>query len=145
MPVISANLIITPGVGLAECSIGKYESCFIEQFCGEQWENYWIVKSKGVDVRVMNGKITSMFFYFYSRSHVNFDGKTSAGIGRNSTIDDVIRSYGNPSKVGNSMVPSSGAMPGAHEISLVYPSMGIEFTFWDRRLADVRIYEARPY
>ncbi|WP_458722457.1 hypothetical protein [Pseudomonas brenneri] len=145
VPVVSARFIITPGVGLAECGIGKDESCFIEWFGGEQWEDYWIAKSKGVDIRVKNGKIISMFFYFYSRSHVSFDGKTNVGIGKNTTIDDVIRAYGKPFKIGKSMVPSSGAMPGAHEISLVYPSMGIEFTFWDRRLADVRVYEARPY
>lgn len=145
VPVLSARFIIVPGVGLPECSIGKNMNCFIEQFGGEQWENYWIAKSKGVDIRVENKRITGMFFYFYSKTYASFDGKTNVGIGQNSEIDDVIRAYGKPSKVGNSVLPDTGAMPGAHEVSLVYPAMGIEFTFWNRRLADIRVFPMRPY
>jgi len=144
MQTTSTRYLITPGVGLPECRIGKDEKCFTEEFGGKQWENYWIAQPKGVDVKVVNGKIVTMFFYFYSKTYTSFDGQTSVGIGKNSTVNDVVRAYGKPQRIGKSELPASHAIPGAHEVSLDYPSMGIIFTFWDRRLADIRIFETRP-
>ncbi|WP_218192559.1 hypothetical protein [Pseudomonas sp. Irchel s3h17] len=145
VPVPSTRYLITSGVGLPDCRIGKDENNFIEQFGGKKWEDYWTAESKGVGVKVVDGKIATMFFFFYSKTHTSFDGQTNVGIGKNSSINDVVRAYGEPQRIGESDLPDSSAMPGAHEISLEYPSMGIVFTFWDRRLADIRVFAARPY
>jgi len=149
-PVSNTRFIITPGVGLPECSIGKNKNCFIEQFGGEQmaienFTEYWLAKPKGVEIIVKDDKIETMFFYFYSPSYASFDGKTNVGIGQNSTINDVIRAYGQPTKTDNSIISEYGAMPGTHEIYLYYARMGITFTFWNNRLADIRVFKPSPY
>lgn len=135
-----AQYLIIPGSGISECMLGSDESNFVQQFGGNRWEGYWIARDRGIEARVANGKVAVIFFHFYSNSYKPFNGKTREGIGRDSTIDSVIATYGKPDRIGESIVSPFGAMPGAHEKYLSYASIGIAFTFWDGRLADIRTF-----
>ncbi|MHA3576881.1 hypothetical protein ACX1HU_20050, partial [Yersinia enterocolitica] len=68
---------------------------------------------------------------------------TDKGIGKNSSIQDVYKAYGTPTREGDSVVSEFGAMPGAHEHTITYLHSGIEFTFWDKQLADIRVINSR--
>lgn len=135
--------VITAGSGVIGCTVGDDEMTFQNEFGGSKEDSYWIAKVKGVDANTKNGNITVMFFYFYSRSHQTFNGRTVDGIGADSTVDDVLRHYGRPEKISESTVSQFGAMPGAREKHLDYDSSGISFVFWDGRLADIRVYKPR--
>lgn len=132
--------VIIPGVGVSECMVGSDEAKFQQEFGGTKDGYYWIAKDRGVDARTSNGTIANMFFYFYSLTHKPFNAETREGIGRDSTIDDVIRTYGRPDQIHESVVSQFGEMPGAREKSLNFDSTGIVFTFWDGRLADIRTF-----
>jgi hypothetical protein len=135
--------VIIPGKGLSELMLGSNESNFTQLFGGNRQGSYLVAESNGVDARVTDGKISVLFFYFFSNSHNSFNGKTREGVGKDSTIDDVIVAYGKPDRIGESIISQFGAMPGAHEKSIDYHSIGIWFTFWDGYLADVRVLQAK--
>lgn len=137
---------IIQGVGLKECYIGMDASCFQRAFGGmrdRQYGEYLKAPNHGVEASIVNGKINVLFFYFYSRTKTSFGGSTDRGINANSSPLDVIAEYGQPDRIGQSVISEYGAMPGANEKSLEYPRLGVTFTFWDDRLADIRIYSKR--
>ena len=52
----------------------------------------------------------------------------------------MVKQYGKPDRVGESIVSDSGDKPGAKECYLDYTKMGIAFTFYDKELAVVRVF-----
>lgn len=132
--------VITPGLGVRGCSVGMSASVFRQLFGGESRGAYLIAKDKGVDALIEDERIRTLFFYFVSKDHGPFPGITDKGIGQSSSIEDVINQYGTPSRIGRSTVSKFGTLPGAQEESLDYPALGVNFTFYDGRLADIRIF-----
>jgi hypothetical protein len=98
---------------------------------------------KGFEVLVKDGKVDAIFLMYRSKTFMTFDGVTDKKIGFMSTIPEVIRMYGKPDRIGNSVVSEYGTFPGAHEYFLEYSSKGIAFTFYDNELADIRIWKAK--
>lgn len=134
---------IIQGVGLKECYIGMDTSCFQRAFGGKREGQYLIAPNHGVDALIVDGTISVLFFYFYSKTKTSFAGSTDRGINANSSPLDVTAKYGQPDRIGQSVISQYGAMPGANEKSMEYPRLGVTFTFWDDKLADIRIYSKR--
>ena len=139
-PRAELKFSIMSGVGLNECYIGMDARAFQRAFGGKAAGTYLRAPDKGIDASIQNGKITALFFYFYSRTHNSFPGSTDRGIESTSSIADVLAKYGQPDRLGESVVSEYGPMPGAFEKSLEYRRLGITFTFYDERLADIRTY-----
>lgn len=101
---------------------------------------YLVFPKAGLDVYSnRDGVIGAIHFYYRLPGYSAFDGKTDKGIGISSSISEVIDQYGEPDRIGESTVSEFGAVPGAKEKSLQYWEQGIIFTFWDEKLADIRV------
>ena len=134
----------------------KYGSGFLQVKIGDSEENiikalgkpseisgdYITFSQIGVQCLLKDNKVRTIFLFFRSPKHSKFDGATDKGIGFNSSISDVLKAYGRPTRRGESTLSEFGAKPGAQEVSLEYNAAGITFTFWDNELADIRIYKA---
>ena len=97
--------------------------------------------TKGIDASYgANGKIRTIFLYYKLPKYTVFAGRTDKGIGKGSSIDDVYKAYGSPSNESDSVISEFGSVPGAKEHAMDYEHQGITFTFWDKKLADIRIY-----
>ncbi len=136
---------IKPGEGFEDCKIGSSSDDLIEKFGKpSKYEGvYMDFYEKGLEVAFRDGKVNTIFLLFRSKTHMTFDGVTDKKIGFTSTIPEVMRLYGKPSRIGNSIVSQYGTFPGAHEYYLEYNNLGIAFTFYDNELADIRIWEAK--
>lgn len=136
---------ILPGKGFEECKLGDSSEDVLEKFGtpSKNDGNYIDFYEKGFEVAIKNGKVDAIFFLFRSKSFMTFDGVTDKKIGFTSTIPEVIRQYGKPDRIGNSVVSEYGTFPGAHEYYLEYNSLGLAFTFYDNELADIRVWEAK--
>jgi hypothetical protein len=128
---------ILPGKGLKECSLGMPERTAIDLFGRPHWTE------QGVEVEAEAGKIAAMFFHYRSRKVVTFDGTTDRGLGMWSTIPEVRRLYGKPSRVGDSIVSEFGPMPGARDYTMEYARLGISFTFYNNELGHIAVYAPR--
>jgi hypothetical protein len=137
-PQAGSKFKILPGVGLSECSVGMDASCFLRRFGGKMDGAYMIAYNHGASALISDGKIKALFFYFSSKNYNVFDGSTDRGIDAKSSPSDVKEKYGQPDRIGQSVVSQYGSNPGAQEISLEYRRLGIWFTFHDGRLADIR-------
>ncbi len=136
---------IEPGKGFKDCMIGDSSDDIITKF-GTPDKNdgsYIDFHYKGFEVAVRNGKVSTIFLMYRSKTFMTFDGVTDKKIGFNSTIPEVMRFYGKPSRIGSSIVSEYGTFPGAHEYYLEYNHLGIAFTFYDNELADIRVWEAK--
>jgi hypothetical protein len=143
--------IILPGIGVKECSLGMNKRNFRREFGAKRLGHdssiedvktetayYLRAKNKGVDALIERGKMRTLFFYFISKTHKSFSGETDKGIGRDSSIEDVVTNYGEPDDVHESVASNYAAIPGAHKKWLHYDSLNISFTFLNGRLADIR-------
>lgn len=136
---------IKHGEGFEDCKLGDSKEDLESKF-GTPSKNdgtYIDFYEKGLEVAMRDGKVNTIFLLYRSKTHMTFDGVTDKKIGFNSTIPEVIRLYGKPSRIGNSIVSKYGTFPGAHEYYLEYNHLGIAFTFYDNELADIRIWEAK--
>ncbi|CNE44024.1 MULTISPECIES: hypothetical protein [Yersinia] len=138
--------IITPGVGIENLSLSDSiehaTSNFSKDFVMK--DGYLFLPTKGIDASYNNeGKIAAIFLYYRLPKYKSFEGITDKGIGKNSSIQDVYKAYGTPTREGDSVVSEFGAMPGAHEHTITYLHSGIEFTFWNKQLADIRVINSR--
>ncbi|MCE0490885.1 hypothetical protein LU196_12615 [Pantoea sp. Mb-10] len=145
-PKTDHAFIIHPGVGIKNLSLNDSiqhaKSHFSSEFVAK--EGYLFLPREGVDASYgADGRIRAIFLYYKLPGYTIFDGVTDKGIGKDSTIKDVLEAYGPPSREGESIISEFGSVPGAHEHSLTYAPQGIEFTFWDSKLADIRVI--RPH
>jgi hypothetical protein len=133
---------ILPGEGLKECHIGGSIQDARDLFgkSSSEKDGYVHFADQGVEVKVNDAKIEAMFFHYRSRSHERFEGKTDKGIGKDSSIEEVIKLYGKPDRIGESVISPFGPEPGATEHFLPYAKLGIAFTFYDKQLANVRVF-----
>jgi hypothetical protein len=152
-----ADLTIRTGEGVTGCKIGgtleNAEAIFgkstsaSEKYkddpkTAEHMKDYFHFTEKGIDILLNKGKISAIFFYYdESQSHKIYAGKTDKGIGKESTVENVIKQYGKAESQSERIVSEYGPKPGAKEKCLQYPKQGITFTFYDDKLADIRIYE----
>jgi len=136
---------IKPGEGFENCKLGDSRDDLESKF-GTPTKNdgdYIDYYEKGLEVSMKNDKVDAIFLMYRSKTFMTFDGVTNKQVGFSSTIPEVIRMYGKPDRIGNSIVSSYGTFPGAHEYFLEYSSLGIAFTFYDNELADIRIWQAK--
>ncbi|WP_241573278.1 hypothetical protein [Rosenbergiella nectarea] len=136
------EFLITPGIGIKNLSLNDSIKHAKTQFSREfvVKEGYLFLPAKGIDATYgEDGRISVIFLYYKLPNYVVFDGITSKGIGKDSTPEDVIKAYGRPTREGESIISEFGSVPGAREQTLTYTHTGIEFTFWDNKLADIRV------
>lgn len=133
------RFVITPGKGVEGCEIGFDKKTARDVFGRSQKEGTKHIQfSKiGVDVYTdfFTKKILSFIFFFQSNEHRPFHGVTSDGISRESSIEDVVRIHGRPSRRGHSRTSD-----GFDEDSLEFNELGVWYTFYDGRLADIRVF-----
>ena len=136
------TLPIIPGEGVKGCRVGEPARGAVGLFGKPSAEGASLLAfaDKGVELGVDDGKVDALFFYYRSRTYKEYAGKTDKGIGKRSSIEDVVKQYGKPDRVGESIVSESGDKPGAKECHLDYTKMGIAFTFYDKELAVVRVF-----
>jgi hypothetical protein len=133
---------ILPGVGLRNCKIGAPIQDARELFGkpSSQTDGHIQFADRGVEVAIDKGKVRVLFFHFRSRDHKTYAGKTDKGIGKDSSMEDVTKQYGKPDRITESIVSEFGPQPGAREHYLLYEKQGTAFTFYDKQLADVRVF-----
>ncbi|MEO7106425.1 MAG: hypothetical protein ABIZ09_08640 [Rhodoferax sp.] len=142
-PAVRATHQIVESIGLKGCKIGDDDAAFQRLFGGTSANGHLISEAKGVEAATTHGKIVSLIFHFSSSSFGVFDGETLMGIGRQSSPEDVIRTYGKPESLQDGPGPLTSATSWKQELSIRYWSKGLTFTFWDGRLADIRVYQVK--
>ncbi len=135
---------ILPGKGLGKCSIGMPVQHAVKLFGkpDKDEKGYIQFLQQGVEAKVEDAKIVTLFFHYRSKTVMTFDGETDKGIGMWSTIPQVLRRYGKPSRIGDSIVSEFGPMPGARDYTIEYTKAGISFTFYNNELAYITGYAA---
>lgn len=136
------EFLITPGMGIKNLSLNDTiqhaETQFSREFVVR--DGYLLLPTKGLDASYgEDGRIRTIFLYYKLPGYVTFNGITDKGIGKDSSIKDVLKSYGPPTREGDSIISEFGSVPGAHEHTITYAPQGIQFTFWDDTLADIRV------
>ena len=106
-------------------------------------EEYYSFYDKGVDFAVEDNKVHTIFLYYISKVHQPFNGQTETGINKESTIEEVIERYGEPERIGKSILSSYSGFPGQEDYNLNYYSKGITFTFYNKKLADIRVFKKK--
>jgi hypothetical protein len=136
------DFVIIPGVGIKNLSLNdtvqQAKSNFSQDFVAR--DGYLFLPSRGLDASYSaDSRIRTIFLYYKLPNYKPFKGMTETGIGVNSSIEDVYKAYGSPTREGDSVISEFGSVPGAHEHTISYEHLGIEFTFWDKKLADIRV------
>jgi hypothetical protein len=105
-----------------------------------KWVHYSSASEKGIVVSSMDGTIRSVMFHFDANPAEDiakaFDGKTREGVGKDSTIANVIHIYGQPEEI------AAIINDGKDIVSLDYRTLGIKFEFIDEELNRVAV--AKP-
>jgi hypothetical protein len=129
--------VIRPGVGIEGLEIGmtrKEVAEFLKVKDNGKDDAFTQVPYRGLDVKFAEGRVSEVTFTYQDQINDQgenawpFDGLTDKGIGRLSTVHDVIRKYGEPdwakkNKNGNTY---SWRKPYPN---LEYPDLGIAFCF----------------
>lgn len=151
-PIVPATYQIVEGIGLKNCKIGDDEAAFQRLFGGAASNvtvrhigsnGHLTAVAEGVEAATIDGKIVSLIFHFTSSSYGVFDGETLKGIGRKSSSEDVIRTYGKPESLNDGPGPLISPTSWKQERSIKYWSKGLIFTFWDGNLADIRVFKVK--
>jgi hypothetical protein len=133
---------ILSGIGLKGCRIGGPIRDALALFgkpSSVEGEDLQFA-GQGVECSIEEKKVCVLFFHYRSQTHKPYAGKTEKGIGKESSIEDVIKQYGKPDRIDESVVSQYGPKPGAREHYLPYAKLGIAFTFYDKKLANVRVF-----
>ncbi|GAA4299299.1 hypothetical protein [Nibribacter koreensis] len=104
-------------------------------------DEYYYFYDKGFEFTVSDNKVKTIFFYYLSKKYQPFNGPTDKGIKKESTIEEVLERYGEPERTGKSIMSSYSDFAGQEDYNLNYYSKGITFTFYNKKLADIRIYK----
>ncbi|PVY40932.1 hypothetical protein [Pontibacter virosus] len=104
-------------------------------------EEYYNFYDKGIEFTVAGNQVRTIFLYYISNKYQPFNGQTDKGINKESTIEDVLKNYGEPDRIGQSIISSGSAFAGQEDYNMNYYSKGITFTFYNKKLADIRIYK----
>jgi hypothetical protein len=140
--------IINPiinSIGINEVKVGDNVEDAFKTLGQSTLQNgeYFSFYEKGIDFNSESGKVKTIFFYYISKKHKAYRGVTDKGIGVASKITDVLKKYGQPDRIGKSIISQYGQFPGVEDYTMDYYSKGISFTFYDKKLADIRIYNKR--
>jgi hypothetical protein len=104
-------------------------------------EEYYDFYNKGIEFTIAENQVKTIFLFYISKKYQPFNGQTDKGINKENTIEDVLKSYGEPDRIGQSIISSGSAFAGQEDYNMNYYSKGITFTFYNKRLADIRIYK----
>lgn len=130
-----AKYTIVAGEGVGACRIGANKQAAIDLFGKPVHDeaSHLEFPSAGVEIAYdENERILTIFLVFRSPPNSQFSGRTDLGIGADSSVDDVLAAYGQP----------TGIMDFT-EKTLAYDAHGIHFTFAKGRLVDIRVKASR--
>jgi hypothetical protein len=96
----------------------------------------------GIQVLLAGDRVQTVFINYKWKEGVPFTGTLEGGIGATASADDVIRRYGPPGQVLDSIVSEFGEYPGAKDHTIEYESAS--FTFYDGVLAHVALFRPKP-
>jgi hypothetical protein len=94
-------------------------------------------KKEGVLVGCRGGVVGGVVLYFRSDEYARFHGKTNLGIGAESTVRDVICTYGMPIAISNTIDRRDGKLPARRYVRLRYHRKGIVISFADGELTKI--------
>ena len=103
----------------------------------EKWLEY---DEDGIGMNCKDGRVVGVHFNFLSKKFRPFRGKTREGIGAKSSFRDVICTYGQPTKLTNTIETEYSEWPGARNIAFYYLEKGISFQFTDGRLSEITVF-----
>ena len=103
----------------------------------EKWLEY---DEDGIGLNCKDGRVVGVHFNFLSKKFRPFRGKTREGIGAKSSFRDVICTYGQPTKLTNTIETEYSEWPGARNIAFYYLEKGISFQFTDGRLSEITVF-----
>ena len=137
----TAQYEIMPNIGLSECPVGSLNTDFEKLFGGERYEpklkdfnlKYIVSKENGIEVLIEEERIRTFFFHFSNDGYTDFSGKTDKGIGRDSTIKDVISKYSEPDNIEE----DDYSQPSILKKDLEYDRLGITFNFENEQLKTI--------
>ncbi|TWT79509.1 hypothetical protein CA13_09120 [Planctomycetes bacterium CA13] len=133
------SMEIVPGRGVEGCEIGFARNTAREVFgiTESTSANYFEFPQIGVDVQCRKKMIDTIYFFFRAKNYESFNGVTREGIGANSSLKQVIRTYGTPDKKDQGPTSSGGTYEHVY-----YYRLGIEFNFHHNELEDIRVFDA---
>lgn len=130
---------VKPGVGLGDCYLGMP----IKQLKGD-WTpdaatraTYLNNPKEGIGIKHDGKIIEGVFVYFDCDEYGRFSGQIEGGIGPDTSIEDVIRSAGQPANIAVTKTDD-----GEHT-HLWYIEKGIDYDFRNKRLSEVTIGPAK--
>jgi len=111
-------------------------------FPGPDSPTYLESYADGIDVLLENGRVTGIFAYYRSKQHRRCSGKTKEGIDVNSTVRDVICTYGQPAVIFRSHREESDQSRSGVSVDLAYLD-GYSFQFLDDKLERITVSAPR--
>jgi hypothetical protein len=98
---------------------------------------YFDYRFSGVQVAFNDShSIQCIWFYFRDKNHWAYNGTTQEGIDLDSTIDDVLKRYGKPTKLADYSYKQG--------TEVRYDNLGIHFEFAQGLLEHISIYTSKP-
>lgn len=141
---------ISPGRGFGECRIGDSLETALARLGPPEAEiriQFDLLNleypSSGFRLHVGHDtkEIGGQFFYYRSPRYERFPGATAEGIGKESSVRDVLDAYGPPEKeVRFAEALTQGDFAGSQERILSYSSRGIAFVFHNDRLSFFSVF-----
>jgi uncharacterized protein YegJ (DUF2314 family) len=131
----SAKHTIVAGEGVGPCRIGANKQTATDLFGAPARDesSHLEFPSAGVEIAYdEHQRIVTIFLFFRSPPNAPFNGRTHLGIGADSSVDDVVAAYGEPTR-----------SFGFTEKTLDYDALGITFTFAKGQLVDIRVKASR--
>ena len=128
---------ITPGKGISGCEVGDDFQEAMRMFAppGNQIGPIATFPELGVIVASDdNRRVNSIYFQFAEPTYKAFEGRTSKRIGGASTIEDVLKEYGVPTKDEETITSETSSSPGRRERAISYRQLGIVFVFSENKL-----------
>lgn len=137
---------VIPGIGLPNCRIGDPKQSLINTFGVPSSDDGKFVsfRNHGVQARIESGKIIALFFYYRNNRFASFPGATPEGVSYLSKPSDIIKIYGDVSRIYQSTVFAASEESGAVEFDIPYDHLGINFTFYNDELYDIRVISPIP-
>lgn len=121
----------------------------IEEILGEadyierEWEatenlKYYNYYKKGIQISSQHGKVQCVFIYYRSKRFNKFKGQNKVA-DEDVTIEMIEARFGKPDYFYQRVNKKYTEFPGKEETFMAYESARISFTFWNKKLGDIRL------
>lgn len=137
---------ILAGYGIESCNIHKKKSDLLRE---EGWSKliqfsdfpldimgFLRNPERGIEVKYFKDRLILVGFIYRDERFTPFQGRTSSGLGKDTTINEVLSLHGKPAHDSNYKMPKSGN----RSRILYYDHLGIDYEFKNEKLQSVSVY-----